>query len=65
VKRLYVEYGDKVKKGQLLAELDKEEIYARVDQARAQLEAATASMNGTRADLERAKVDAEGPMSRY
>jgi HlyD family secretion protein len=56
VKKLYVEYGDKVKKGQLLAELDKEEIYARVDQARAQLEASTASMNGTRADLERAKV---------
>src|SRR5215468_9142374 len=61
VKKLYVEYGDRVKKGQLLAELDKEEIQARVDQARAQLEASTASMNGTRADLERAKVDAEGP----
>src|SRR6266403_3926129 len=61
VKKLYVEYGDKVKKGQLLAELDKEEIQARVDQARAQLEASTASMNGTQADLERAKVDAEGP----
>ena len=61
VKKLYVEYGDKVKKGQLLAELDKEEIYARVDQAHAQLEASTASMNATRADLERAKVDAEGP----
>ncbi|MBI1740429.1 MAG: efflux RND transporter periplasmic adaptor subunit, partial [Candidatus Koribacter versatilis] len=44
-----------------MAELDKEEILARVDQARAQLEASTASMNATRADLERAKVDAEGP----
>ncbi|MBZ5655479.1 MAG: efflux RND transporter periplasmic adaptor subunit [Acidobacteriia bacterium] len=61
VKKLYVDYGDKVKKGQILAELDKEEIQARVDQARAQLEAASASLNGTRADLERAKVDAEGP----
>jgi HlyD family secretion protein len=61
VKKLYVEYGDKVKKGQMLAELDKEEIQARVDQARAQLEASTASLNGTRADLERARVDAEGP----
>src|SRR5208337_2330840 len=50
-----------VKKGQLLAELDKEEIQARVDQARAQLEASTASLNGTRADLVRARVDAEGP----
>src|SRR4029077_18975251 len=54
-------YGDKVKKGQVLAELDREEIQARVDQARAQLEASTASLNGTRADFERAKVDAEGP----
>jgi HlyD family secretion protein len=61
VKKLYVDYGDKVKKGQTLAELDKEEIQARVDQARAQLEASSASLNGTHADLERAKVDAEGP----
>ncbi len=61
VKKLYVDYGDKVKKGQVLAELDRDEIQARVDQARAQLEASSASLNGTRADLERAKVDAEGP----
>src|SRR5580700_6481829 len=61
VKKLYVDYGDRVKKGQLLAELDRDEIQARVDQARAQLEASTASLNGTRADLERARVDAEGP----
>src|SRR5437588_10667 len=37
VKKLYVDYGDKVKKGQTLAELDKEEIQARVAQARANL----------------------------
>jgi HlyD family secretion protein len=61
VKKLYVDYGDKVKKGQVLAELDKEEIQARVDQARAQLEGSSASLNGTRADLVRAKVDAESP----
>jgi HlyD family secretion protein len=61
VKKLYVDYGDSVKKGQVLAELDRDEIQARVDQAQAQLEASTASLNGTRADLERAKVDAEGP----
>ena len=61
VKRLYVDYGDKVKQGQVLAELDKEELQARVDQARAQLEASSANLNGARADLERAKVDAEGP----
>src|SRR4030081_4144852 len=61
VKKLHVEYGDKVKKGQVLAELDKEEIQARVAQAQAQLEASSASLNGTRADLERAQADAEGP----
>ncbi len=61
VKKLYVEYGDRVKKGQILAELDREEIQARVDQARAQVEASSASLNASRADLARAKVDAEGP----
>ena len=61
VKKLYVDAGDRVKKGQLLAELDKEEIEARVAQAKAQTEASEASFKGTQADLERAKVDAEGP----
>jgi HlyD family secretion protein len=61
VKKLYVDAGDRVKKGQLLAELDKEEIEARVAQAKAQMEASQASARGTEADLERAKVDAEGP----
>jgi HlyD family secretion protein len=61
VKRLYVEAGDKVKKGQLLAQLDKDEIQAQVEQSRAELEAAQASEKGSEADFERAKVDAEGP----
>ena len=37
VKKLYVDAGDTVKKGQLLAQLDKEEIQASVAQARAAL----------------------------
>jgi HlyD family secretion protein len=61
VKKLYVDAGDKVKKGQLLAQLDKEEIQAQVEQSRAALEAAEASLKGAEADFERAKVDAEGP----
>ena len=61
VKKLYVDAGDRVKQGQLLAELDKEEIEARVTQAKAQVEASEASLKGSEADLERAKVDAEGP----
>ncbi len=61
VKKLYVDYGQMVTKGQVLAELDKEEIQARVNQQRASLEAAEAAANGAVADLQRAKVDAEGP----
>ena len=61
VKKLYVEYGDLVKKGQLLAQLDKEEIQAEVDQSRAALAAAEANLKSAEADYERAKVDAEGP----
>ena len=61
VKKLLVDYGDKVKKGQLLAQLDKEEIEAQVEQSRAAAEAAEATLKGSEADYERAKVDAEGP----
>ncbi len=61
VKKLLVDYGDAVKKGQVLAELDKEEISALVRAAKAQLEGSEASLNSAKADYERAKVDAEGP----
>ena len=61
VKKLLVEYGDTVKKGQLLAQLDKIEIEAQVEQSQAALQAAQASLESSRADYERAKVDAEGP----
>ena len=33
VKKLYVDYGDHVKKGQMLAELDREEIQAQIGRA--------------------------------
>jgi HlyD family secretion protein len=61
VKKLYVEYGDTVKKGQLLAQLDKDEIQAQVDQSRAALQSSEANLASAQADYERAKVDAEGP----
>jgi len=61
VKKLYVEYGDTVKQGQLLAQLDKIEIEAQVEQSRAALAAAEANLTSSQADFERAKVDAEGP----
>jgi len=61
IRKLFVEYGDQVKKGQLLAQLDKDEIQAQVDQSRAALQAAEANLASSQADYERAKVDAEGP----
>jgi HlyD family secretion protein len=61
VKKLLVDAGDKVKKGQLLAQLDKEEISAQVEQSKAGLAAAEASLTSAEADYERAKVDAQGP----
>src|ERR1700728_3000064 len=61
VKKLLVDYGDRVKQGQLLAQLDKIEIEAQVEQSKAGLEAAEASLKSSQADYERAKVDAEGP----
>ncbi len=61
VKKLYVDAGDRVKSGQLLCELDKEEIAAQVNSARAQLTASEANSRAAEADYERAKVDANGP----
>jgi HlyD family secretion protein len=61
VKKLLVDAGDKVKKGQLLAQLDKLEIEAQVEQSKAALQAAEANLTSSKADWERAKVDAEGP----
>jgi len=61
VKKLLIDAGDRVKKGQLLAQLDKEEIQAQVEQSRAALAASEANLKSSEADYERAKVDAEGP----
>ena len=61
VKKLLVDYGQPVKQGQILVELDKEEIQARVNQQRASLEAAEAAAHAAEADLQHARVDAEGP----
>jgi HlyD family secretion protein len=61
VKRVVVEYGDVVKKGQILVELDKDELEAQVREARATLQAAEAAEQSMLAAIERTKVDAEGP----
>ena len=61
VKKLYVDYGDRVKPGQVLADLDKVQLEAVVRAASANLQAAEAALQSAKATLERNKVDAEGP----
>src|SRR5207237_5554066 len=61
VKQIFVDYGDHVKAGQILAELDKIQLEAVVRESRASLEAAAAAKESAVASLERNKVDAEGP----
>lgn len=61
IERLHVEVGDLVEAGDVLAELDKENLNARVREARANLQAAEAGLAGARAQLEKNKVEAEGP----
>jgi len=60
VKKLLVDAGDRVKQGQVLAELDKEELQAQVRGDEAQLSAAEANLHAAEADVERGKVDAAG-----
>jgi HlyD family secretion protein len=61
VKQIFADYGDHVKMGQVLVELDKEELEARVRELRATLLAAQASAEAAQATYERNKVEAEGP----
>src|ERR1700719_1427428 len=53
VKQIFVDYGDRVKAGQILAELDKIQLEAVVRESRANLEAATAAKESSLASLER------------
>src|SRR3989475_258142 len=66
ITKLYVKEGDRVKKGQLLAQLENVQSSADVAATKASLEAsrtdaiaAEANLNTARADLNRAKADAE------
>ncbi|MBI1747927.1 MAG: efflux RND transporter periplasmic adaptor subunit [Acidobacteria bacterium] len=61
VKQLFVHYGDRVKPDQILAELDKEELQARVREARANLQAAQASQEAAQGAFARNQAEAAGP----
>lgn len=61
IEALRVDVGDLVNPGDVLVELDKEQLTARVRQSRANLEAAEAAYTGAQAALEKNTIEAEGP----
>jgi HlyD family secretion protein len=61
VQRLLVDYGEWVKQGQVLAELDKEELRAQVREGTAMLLAAQAAEESAKAAHERNLEEAKGP----
>jgi HlyD family secretion protein len=61
IKELKVEVGDLVTPGQTLAELDKEDLAARVREAKAALIGAESNLKAAEAEVARNKVEAEGP----
>ena len=61
VEVLNVEVGDRIQAGQTLAELDKEQLDARLREEQANLQAAEASLTAARAQVEKNQIEAEGP----
>lgn len=61
VKKLLVDYGEFVRTGQVLAELDKEELQARLREANATLQAYQAAEQAAVAALQRNEAEAQGP----
>jgi HlyD family secretion protein len=61
VKKIFVDYGDRISEGQVMLELDKEQLRARVKEAKANIEAAQATVQSAQAIYERNVIDAQGP----
>jgi HlyD family secretion protein len=61
IKELKVDVGDLVSEGQVLAELDKDNLEAQLRQARAALLSSEANLKAAVAQLEKNKIEAEGP----
>lgn len=59
LEKLFVNIGDEVKSGQLIASLDDDEYFQQVEQARAELEVATATMEESLSTLDVAKREFE------
>ena len=57
IKALYADFNTKVKKGQLVAQIDPQVFQARVDQARASLDSANSNVVSARAQIQKAEAD--------
>jgi len=63
IRKVYVDQGDSVKKGQVLAQLQNEDYRNQVSQAQSQLEAAQAALSSARAELLAAEARAQAGRS--
>lgn len=61
IQRLPVNVGDRVSRGQVICELDQNDLLPRVRQSRAALNMAQAALRSAQAEYERYKVEAAGP----
>jgi len=61
IKDLKVDVGDRVKVGQVLVELDKDNLAARLREAGAALNGAQANLAAAEAEVQKSKVEAAGP----
>jgi HlyD family secretion protein len=61
IKDLKVDVGDRIQVGQVLVELDKDNLAARLREAQAALAGAQANVTAAEAEYEKNKVEAEGP----
>jgi len=61
IQSLPVNFGDIVHRGQVICELDKNDLLPKLRQAKASLDFADAGLKSSKADYDRYQVDAEGP----
>ena len=61
IKALLVDVGDSVTQGQILAELDKEDLQAQVREAKARLDAENANVQAAEAAVAKARIQAANP----
>src|SRR5439155_12460868 len=60
IKEIKVQVGDLVQPGQILVELDKENLEARLHEARAAMLGAQANVKAAQAELDKNRIEAEG-----